>query len=255
MSGSFTHNHLRSMNGDVQRQMAKISSRNHQWVLKNMLPSDLTLFCEKEGSGTPKFLTILNSHKTISFPPNTFADRDQLYVFIKQDGKLILFTEPYMFREIWKNIVIGAATYNSDSGNGGVHATHWDMRGVWLNNFLRVPIDVYYKNSLVAQIGAYDGLTYHGGGSSSIYFDNSREGLDLGDKLVFRYNNGLRMFDIVLDDEQALSIDIGKVSGGQWGPSPDNASYRLGNYSYTGITYYDSISGYTSRKTNPYAPY
>ena len=133
------------------------------------------------------------------------------------------------------------------------------MRGVWIHNRLAVQLDIQYHCILVAQVSGYNGIEYMGGGASSVYFDNSREGLNFNDEIEFQYSlpgiAGAKIFSVKIDDEQCMSMYVGVVSGGMWGPNPDNAVYRVNKPSYTGITFYIPIDGYHSRATNSRAAF
>ena len=256
---TFDYFNLRGQIGDVLRDQSAAAQSQSPWRIINMLPNTLVLWTEQYQSGDPKFFTEIKSRETLVYSPDQFSDRDQLYVYYRYQGKLVPFMEPYMFRNIWKTIRVGAVTYSSEGGHGQVQASNWDLRGVWLNNCLPIPLDVYYRGRLAAQIGGYNGLSYMGGGASSLYFDNDREGLNFMDQITFKYSlpgdAGKYLFDVVIDDEQCLSMNIGVVSGGLWGPNPDNAVYRVDRPSYTGITYYLPIGRGNSVATNPYAPF
>lgn len=256
--GSFIYHHLRGQIGDVLREQSKVSQRNNSWVLKNKLPTQLVLYVEKYLSGDPIFFTELKPSQTIKFPPNTFADRDQLYTYVRVNGRLIPFLQPYMFREIRKTIYLGGVEYSSNGGNNQVKALNWDIRGIWIHNKLPFPLNVYYKGNLVAQINGNIGNTYLGGGGSTLYFDNSREGIDFGDQIEFGYTipgSTEKKIIATIDDEQCLEMYIGTVFGNMWGPDPDNSVYRIDKPVWTGITYYRPVGRYNSVITNPYAPF
>lgn len=258
-SGNFNYRHLRGQNSDILQEVSAISQISVSWKIINMLPTKLVLWVEKYLSGEPKYFATIEPHAVLEYPPNTFSDQDQLYTYINISGKLYPFLQPYTFREIWKTIRLGAATYSSEDGHAIVQSIHWAMRGVWIHNRIAYPLDVYYKGNLVAQVGGYNGIEYMGGGNSSVYFTNSREGLNLGDEIEFKYSlpgtEGKRLFSVILNDNSCVSIYVGVVSGGFRGPDPDNAVYRIDKPSYTGITYYENIDGYSTKATNPRAPF
>jgi hypothetical protein len=257
--GVFDYHHLRGLNGDVFRAVSAANQAQTPWTIKNMLPSALELWVEKDLSDDPRPFTVMQPQETREFPPDTFADRDQLYTYIRVGGKLFPFLRPYIFRDIWRTVHLGAVTYSSDGGHGEVQASHWNLRGIWLRNYLAFPLDVYYKGRLAVQLSAYNGIGYMGGGASEVYFDNDREGLNWGDEIEFSYSlpgrAGKNIFSVKIDDEQCLSMHIGVVSGGMWGPDPDNAVYRVDKPVHTGITFYVPAGGYRTRATNPLAPF
>lgn len=260
--GIFDYRHLRGTNGDVLREKSKAFQQNKEWLLINKTPTSLHLYLEKWQSGNPQFFTILAPREKRKFSPETFQDRDQLYTYAQFPGTdLIPFLEPYMFREIHREVLLGAVEYNSLGGHVQEQASHWDVRGIWMKNMMNVPLNVYYKGNLAAQIGAEDGMSYMGGGSSQIYFSNGREGLNYGDVISFTYSlprsNGgeVKLFDVTIDDEQTLNVKIGTVSGGMTPPNPDNSIYMVDRPVHTGITFYRPTGSYNTRPTNPYAPF
>ena len=148
---------------------------------------------------------------------------------------------------MWKTIRLGAITYSSGAGNGEVQASNWDMRGIWINNKMRFPLDIFHNGILKAQVSAYNGIEYMGGGASTIYFDNNREGVNYGDVFEFRYSlpgREEKIFSTTIDDEQCMHMYVGVISPGMWGPDPDNAIYRIDEDDHIGITYYVPIGGY-----------
>ena len=250
---SFEYSRLRDTNGDVLRNISAEMQRDVPWTLKNMLPVKLELWLEKYQSGDPRPFGILDEFETKVFPPSTFSVRDQLFTYIRVHGKLYPLLEPYMFRDIWKTVRLGAVTYDSGAGHSVVQASNWNMRGVWIHNRIRVPLDIYYKGNLVAQVSAYNGIEYMGGGASSIYFDNNREGLNFEDEIEFRSSvpgHNKKLFSVTLDDQQCTQMYVGTVSGGLWGPNPDNAVHRVHKPVFTGVGFYVPAGGYRTRLTD-----
>lgn len=251
---------LRGTQDDILRQRSAQAQRLNKWVLINMLPNHLVIY-HQPYLQEANYLTDLQSRQTLEYPYDKFGDRDVLYVFVRDEsGKLHLFLEPYVMWNIWRMIQIGTVGYRSTDGHLQTQASNWDMRGVMLHNKTRFPLDVYYKGNLVAQMYAYDGMTYLGGSAASVYFDNDRQGLNFGDELTFRYSlpgegNSKFLYSITLDDTQAQDIHIGDITGGIRGPDPDNAVYRVNEPVFTGITYYRPVGRYNSIATNPYAPF
>lgn len=260
--------HLRGQTDDVLRHQLAISQADRDWTIINMLPTKLVLWLEHYEDRVPCFFAEIEPNQTLKFPPNALADHDRLLVYYKHtegysrtagDGTLIPFLQPHTIRAMWKTIRLGAVTYSSEGGQSEVQASHWDLRGIWLRNKLPIPLDVYYKGRLAAQLGGYNGMSYLGGGGSEVYFDNGREGLNFMDELIFRYSlpgeKAKYLFSVTIDDEQCLAMNIGVISAGMIGPDPDNAIYRVHKPVFTGITFYRPIGRGNSVATNPNAPF
>ena len=239
-----------------------------------MLSVDVDVLMERVNQNS-RFLTTLKSGEQKGFSYDTLHDGDQIMVCYRTKDGLVPFLLPYKVRNFWKKITIGAVEYSSDGGQAEVQASFWDMRGIWIHNMTFSPMNIYYKNRLSAQIFAYNGTGYMGGGASTIYFDNDREGLKLGDELSFSFSvNGMetKKMVVILDDIECLSIYVGSVLGGStqsrtivgrrgdsaitpeaWGPEQDFGVFRVGRPSYTGVTYYESDK--EQYKTYPTANY
>jgi hypothetical protein len=230
------------------------SKSQDNWTLTNMLPTKLELWTKKEFTNKTVFLGIIESRGTLKFDASKFTDKEELYVYYNSNNDLILFTEPFMLRAAWKDVKLGAVTYSSTSGHGGLQSGYSDMRGVWIHNRMIFPIDIYYKNNLVAQVFGYKGEEYMGGGASSIYFDNNRRGLNFMDQLSFRYSlpgpQGKYLFTVTIDDQQCNEMFVGVVSNDAVDSIyPDNAVYRIDKPSFTGIAFYNQIGDYESEST------
>jgi len=256
---------LRGQIDDVLRAQSTASQINVPWKLVNLLPTNLVIWKEGQFSDKAKYFTDLKPNETKTFSPGELKDKDVLYTYYrykneKEGIKLIPFLQPYIVRGMFKDIKFGAVTYSSDDGgHQTVQASNWDLRGVWIHNKLPIPLDVYYKGRLAAQIGGYNGLGYMGGGSSTIYFSNDREGLDFMDEINFKYSlpgkEGKNLFKVVLDDENCVSMFVGVVSGGFSGPNPDNSIYRIGQPSYRSVTNFLPYGNGNSVMTNPNTPF
>jgi hypothetical protein len=236
--------------GDIINSNVVEYKSQDKWILTNILPTKLELWTRKEFDSKTLFLTLINPRETLTFSPNKITNNEELYVYYRYEGKLILFTESFTMRTLWKNIKIGAVTHSSTSGHGEVQVSNADISGIWIHNRMTFPIDIYYKNNLVAQIFGYTGLEYMGGGASSIYFDNDREGLNIMDQISFRYSlpgsQGKYLFTVTIDDQHCNEMFVGVVSGGDLGSNRDNSVYNVDKPNYTGITYYEQIGDYKS---------
>lgn len=251
-------------NGDVLRYQSSLNQANAKWKLINMLPTKLELWTKKEFSDKVNFLSKIKPHQTLHFHPSKISGGEELFVYYRHKDKngkenLIPFMEPFTMRNWSKDIRIGAVVYSSTDGHGIVQASNWDMRGIWIRNKMPIPLDIYYKGNLMAQVFGYNGTNYIGGGASTIYFDNDRRGINFMDEIVFKYSlpgkEGKFLFSVVVDDEQCNEMLVGVVSAGFRGPNPDNSIYRIDEPDYTGITYYVPNGDYTSVATNPFAPF
>lgn len=243
----------------IKRQSSK-SQQNKDWRLVNILPTNLEIWKQKNWDDKTTFVEKILGRETLIFPSHSFEEGDHLYVYFRTSSNtLIPFLEPYIVKGFLRDIKIGASVYRSTSGHLQVQASNWDMRGITLHNKIKVPLDVFYKGNLVAQLSANDGMSILGGSSSSLYFDNGREGLNFMDEISFSYSlPGLydkEIFSIVLDDIHAQDVHLGVIQGGYNGPAPDTFAYSVNKPVWTGITYYVPTGRYNSRKTNPLAPF
>jgi hypothetical protein len=240
--------------GDIIKSNNVEYKSQEKWVLSNMLPTKLDLWTKKEFTRKYKFLTTIKPRETLKFHSNKFSDNEELYIYCIHNNNSIPFMEPFHMRDLHKDIKIGAVTYTSTSGRGEFQSNHSDLRGIWINNKMAFPLDIYYKNKLSCQVSGYKGLGYMGGGGSSIYFDNDRNGLNLMDKISFRYSipgpQGKYLFDITLDDQQCNEIFVGVISGSTKGSYTDNAVYNVDKPNYIGIGYYVQTGDYQSKLTN-----
>ena len=245
-------------NGDVQRNVSKNTNVWINWRLINKLSLTIEVLVEKLGTKYPQHLIKLASGEEKEIPVDILSEGDILYACVNIQGRHPLLL-PYTIRNVWKMITFGAITYSSDGGHNEVQASNWDLRGIWIHNKMFAPLNIYYKGRLAAQIGSYNGTTYLGGGASTIYFDNDREGFKFGDEISFSLSvPGMeqKRMKVILNDIECLSIFVGEVSGGIWGPNPDFGVYNVNKPSYTGITYYESgKEQYRTYATNPFAPF
>ena len=250
---------LRDEIGDVFRENSAIAQAGVKWQFQNLLPNELELYIQPQFSKMTTRLATIGPRQTMFFDAGDFNGGDELYTYIKHNGKLFPFLEPYTLRAFFKKVHIGAVSYGIGEGHGLVQASYWDLRGVWIHNKTGFPLDVYYKGNLVAQTYANDGMNYMGGSAASVYFTNDRQGLNFGDELTFRYSlpgkKGEYIFNAVIDDEQCQEIYVGTVTGDYWGPDPDNSVYRVNKPTYTSVTYFIPDGPYSTRMTNPTAPY
>ena len=229
-----------------------------------MLPVPFDLYKE-DIMGKVVQIRSIGANQRIRFAPSMFHDGDSLITVI-QAGALpgidkLPFLEPITLNSSIKSIRLGAVTYDNANSSGQYldHSTHWDMPGVWIVNKMRVPINIFYKGNLVAQLYADDGMNYLGGSASSLWFSNDREGLDFGDELKFSFAipgwERKYLFTVPIDDNFAQTIYVGSVAAGMVGPPPDTYAYSVDQPVWTGITYYLPIGRGNTRATNPLAPF
>ncbi len=241
----FLFEKLRNTGASVSRDLSAKAQINNPWVLENMTPTTLHLFSTKYGSGRCNLdpLIDLKAFETLRVPPDRIKEGDTIYAYIKKGNSMIPFMEKYVCREFRKHIRLGAITYSSGDGRNATVASNWDMRGVWIHNKLAVPLNIYYKGNLAAQVFGDMNSDYMGGGGSSIYFDNDREGLNFMDEITFSYaidgRNQVRYTTAVLNDVQCTSMYVGVISGGWWGNTNDNAVYRVDKPCFTGVVRFE----------------
>lgn len=251
------YQYLNGLIGDTLRNTSVAAQINKKWEIVNLLPTDLHLYYQPSFTEKVNDMGIIKAHGKREFEPWKFRNKDELYVFYEHGDIKIPFLEPHIISEQYKHIELGAVSYRSSAGHLQVQASNWDMPGIMIHNMLRVPLDIYYKGNLAAQVSAYNGLSYMAGGASSIYFDNDRQGLDMFDEITFSYSfpgkAGKELFTVTIDDNQCQEMYVGTVSNGFTGPAPDTFDYSIDKPVWTGITYYRPSSYGTSYSTNPFA--
>ena len=258
----FNYDRIKETPDSVFRNHSKFVQRNHPWTIQNLLPSRFNLYYQPQFSTKTEFLGKIESQEKKTFPPSKFTDGGKLivmYPWIRQNGlqEETLAMPPHVFQSQWKNIKIGDVVYRSWDGGRQYFTSYADFSGIMLHNELMFPLNVYYKGNLVGQLGARDGMTYLGGSGASLYFDNDRDGLNIGDKLTFGYSmpgNSSLMFTVTLNDNHAYHVYVGKISVGEPELMPDRYAYNVNTPTVTGYTYYIPIGRYNSVPTDPYAP-
>lgn len=217
------------------------------WEIRNGLPFEIYIYNIGSCSG-PTFITKIDPKQSELFGHGHFSEGDKIIACYRSEFLRPL-TVPYKISENYKKITIGASSYFSGSGHSEVQASNWDIRGVWLNNFLSIPLDIFYKGNLVARVFGYDGNTYLGGGSSSIYFDNDREGLNVGDTVDIYHSEykGQKLFSLLINDEQFLNVDIGIIGEFKNRSNPDNSIYRIKDNNIVDINYYYTDNRYKTK--------
>jgi hypothetical protein len=258
MDNSFKYQHLAQQNSDYIRLQESYSKRNEPWYFINMLPTTLQLYLKRDGK--INFLTEMKQNQTLKLQHDLFRDYDKIYTYYKlNNGKLISFLPTHRLFLNSKTVKFGAVTYSSEDGrDGGSQNGFYDIKGIWINNKLPFPIDMYYKGNLVVQFYGNKGLDYMGGGASEIYFNNGGDGLNYLDTLEFRYSmpdNSKFLFKVIIDDVYCKKMFIGDVSSTPDAPFPDNSVYRLQEPNYTALTYFLPIGGGQSMMTNPTSPF
>lgn len=246
---------LGSLPGTYTREVVSHRLKNNDWVIRNTFPIELQLYVEKAWSDTVSFLSIIHPKQEIRLHPDSLHEQDKLIVFYEKEP----FVQPYTIRSFEKLITIGAIGYSSGPGAREFTASQSDISGIRLNNRCRVPLNFYYKGNLVAQVGSYIGQTYLGGGNESVFFDNSRQGLDMWDPISISFSwpgkKELNWTTLILYDNQVKEVYLGIIQGSYRGPNPDTYSYNVTKPDWTGQTFYRPIGRYQTIMTNPYAPF
>lgn len=262
--GVFNYNRLKDTMDSVLRNRSKVMQSDDPWVLQNMLPTEFELYYNPQYSDKTFHLGTIRPQDRRVFPPHKFFDGDQLFVMYRrktgtkeQQNKLHLAMPHHVFQTQWKRVKIGDVVYRSWDGGRQYFTSYADLSGLMLHNHLMFPLNVYFKGNLIGQMRGYDGMTYLGGSSASLYVDNDRAGFRLGDQLTFGYSmpgNEDLLFTITLNDNHAYHVYIGRIDGGEIGPDADTYAYSVNLPPQTGYTYYVPIGRYNSVATNPFAP-
>lgn len=245
---------LSNNNGDIQRKISSFSQKDDSWIITNLLPLDLYIYIEKFCQTKPlHFLTVIKAKDTIVVNNDKLNEKDILRTYVLSNSQFYQIMNKHIIKNYAKNIKLGDVGYHSLGGNSEFQASHPDMNGLYLRNRLCIPITVYYKGNLVAELGPYIGLSFMGGGNSDLYFDNDRSGIDFGDILTFKFNDKL-LYSIKIIDEQAQDLHIGIIRGNFNPRDPDNNIYRVNKNVYSGVTFFDKTCGYKTKPTNPSVP-
>ena len=258
---TFSYERLRGTEDSFMRQYSAYQQYHNPWVIKNMLPTKFNLYCQPAFTDDFHLVGTIEPHEEIKYSPNAFKDGDELFtVYMAPNGKPVPFMGTHVIRANFKDIKLGAVTYSHGEDSIQYNAVNprSEILGLWIHNKMNIPIDIFYKNNLVAQLYADDGMTYFGGSASSVWFSNGRQGLRYGDELYFRYSvpgSDKKLFSVELDDNFLQNINVGVVDAGMYGPDPDTYAYSIDKPTWTGITYYKPIGNYNTRSTNPLAPF
>lgn len=250
-------------NGDRFRGRKTFVDRHKNWVFKNMLPTTFHLY---KGTKFPfvtncndqypkeEFIGKLNAHCTAEFSPSTFDDGDFLMIYFESGNVKIQMFPPHELRGFHKDLLIGTCAYNSTDGSRQNYTSYSDISGIYIINHLKIPIDIYYRGNLVAQTGAEDGMTFLGGSSSTVFFDNNRQGFKLGDVLTFTYslpNDTRKMFSLELNDNYMNEIHVGVINHNGQPCREQIYSYRINEFSISGMNYFLPVGNYETISQNP----
>lgn len=241
---------------DQIRRISSIQQQNEKWTISNLLPFDIDLYCSPKYNPSSKFISNIKAQSTLNFNYDAFNEGDELLTMV---GDYMLM-DPEILHSSQKNIKVGGAVYRSTDGGREYSNDYTDISSVQIHNHFPFPIELIFKGAIVAQIGGSDGLTYKGGSNSVLNFNNSWQGLNIGDKLTFKicsnYSSGLQiggkyLYTALINDNHVGEIHVGMISSDCSYPMNDTVSYSVNAPPLTGITYYESIGDYTSKQTNP----
>lgn len=228
-----------------------------KWTLSNLLPNKVWLYIETaQYGGYLQFLDTLKSHETKSYPCEQINEGDKLFVFDQKNGNRCRISEeevrrsmvlqPSSFRDFQKYIAIGGTVYNEFDGARNVTSSLSDIAGFYIHNKMKYPLNIHFRGRIAAQIGSYDGKGYHGGSSSQIYFDNARQGVNLGDKIGFSYsfNEDISknpfLYEVEINDTHLHNMNVGvfTFSDKTLNLNDDITAYKVQELPYTGVSYY-----------------
>ena len=181
---------------------------------------------------------------------NTFAKA--------KNGQLVPWLKPYVASVKSRTITFGSFSYSSVPNTEQSH--YFDISGVRIVNHFPVSVGIEYKGNHVATIQGHGGSQLHGGGGSSFYFDNYRNGFHTGDSITFKGLSTDFPFEIsvVLTDKFCQRIDMGVASAGETtynindAPFQDSTVYRFNPKSSFYPPNYSWFKD--SRDTQGYAP-
>jgi hypothetical protein len=157
---------------------------------------------------------------------------DEMHVYVSTDGKTAReFIEPFLLRDDSRTVSIGDVGLEQIY-TGWYGADRPGVSGLHIINKLAMPIDVIYRNNLIAHVGgAEPGIGYFSGGTSQTYIDNEREGFRIGDRLTFVINMGngryLPYATSIISDSVATTVSVGVVIQKVDLAFPDTVEYRV----------------------------
>jgi len=135
---------------------------------------------------------------------------------------------------------------------------HHDIIGLRIHNHTLMPINVFYKGENIAQIAGDDGTSFMAGSPNSVYLNNERFGFMIGDELSFVFvHDGAKYASIKIIDNYTSDIIMGEITQHFVGAIQDMFSYRVNEPNINGLTFFDTVSAYTSvgRTAGTYVPY
>lgn len=258
---------LKNQVSDFEQRLRRRAAHLDEWLIVNRLPTRFHLFVQDQ-SGNRRELGVIEPRSELKFPPTHLRETEFLITYVLFRDTLYPFLDTLLLKDFRRKIVLGDAGFTEGEGRGIVNASNWDMRGVWIHNHTAAPLDVWYKGNLVAQIHpSGDDMGYLGGSANQVYFDNSRQGLNRGDILSFKYSaghGGLRRFlpeghlpdgtktsdwlpDIILSNVQAMHVHVGIVTSSEhgrvpWLPDPFNGVYNVDTPTHSGISFFHPLT-------------
>jgi hypothetical protein len=237
-----------------QRQKNTFIGQN--WTIQNILPIKLYLYNLRNHSYSS--LGFIDANSTKMIEENQLQDNDVFHAFFspltahnKNLGILYNVLDPVHIRTNSRTIMIGNVQY-TDTGNRGAQAfnMHADINGVHIINRLSIPIELWYKENLVAIVAVSDGTeaNVHTSSPASYFFSNWGEGLNIGDELIFKLKlkSGSKFYtNVVLNDNFITNIHVGLIS--VIVPAihiQDAVGYRVDQPNFLNIKYFkhDNIS-------------
>lgn len=231
---------LQSTNSDHLIMESRMTSLKEMWIIKNNFPTELFLYIEDSETERTKLLSKITPRGTLLFSPERIRNGSKLYtMYLPPNQKeLQVFIPPFTVQDYQKHITLGAIVYKT--GSKSVDNINADINGIHMYNMTAMPLNVYYKGNLAAQLYPNDNMGYLGGGISSLYFTNDRQGLNFGDEITFTYatKDKQHFFTAVLDDEYCEKMYIGVASDTDIGPVPDQAIYSVTKPVYTSVKFY-----------------
>jgi len=254
---------ISDLNSDEQIAQAKHALQGRPWSFINLFPFTIQVWREREritelvGEILGGKTMITSVSKSSGLP---LEEEDIIHVLYpdykskSDEFPYFEITRPALLRTDSRTVRIGDVVYGERDTN--YHNSHADLAGVRIHNHTTIPLDIYHHKFKLGSVEGDEGTTYMSGTPNSVYLDNDRNGFRIGDELtfVFRYNRQ-KFNSILLMDPYIGDIYVGVINQKFTMPNPDVFGYRVDAPNITGITYYDSRSGYISEKSNPYAPF
>ncbi len=195
---------------DKLRDFAARRNNGPPWAFQNTTPYETRLYYQPPGSAQApsEALALLKGHEQRTLSADS-AGRTLSAGGIVTADFLPVLGKPYVLDPQHKLVLLGSVVYDIFGHGGNYYNLYADLAGVHFVNHFPFDVDIHYQGNLVAIVGAYDGLGFYSNSRATIYYDNTRDGLRLGDVFFLYKRSAEFLYAIKIDDVQTKNIHIG----------------------------------------------